>query len=483
MTTNDIDQITRLAMDAFGVPGVALCVQRDGMTEYEACFGVMSLDRDGPVTPHSLFDIGSLTKPYTTAAIALLVEDGKLDWDDPVIDHLPEFRLADPWVTREATIRDMLGHRLGHGQDNFTDYKSNLTREQLVRQMRYLRQAVPFRSECSYNNYGMVTAGVIIERLTGLTWEAFVEQRLFGPLDLTETFADINRVPDLAAACDAHADFGDGRVVTFPHDEIPGLAPAGSIVASLRDVAAFMAVFAGDGARGDTRLLAPASVRELHKPGGLFDPAGTLVRSRIDANFIAYGMGWFCSDFHSHFAVEHSGSIMGFSALGIVVPRERLSMVVLANMQMTPLRDVMRCALMAEHLGVTHRDWIAEIKANLELPPAPPRMVDGEPYPWSPLERLEGTSPSRSLEAYAGIFTHPGYGDAPVWLEGGHLVVDLVGNVCDLEHWHNDLFRGTARDQGTFLDHPHTWVRFEDDLTGRPNRMIAPTIGDYPRKA
>ncbi len=479
MAGDIVEATAQEAMTAFRVPGAALCVRRGGKTIREACFGVTSLDSGRPVTPHSLFDIGSLTKPYTTAAMALLVEDGLLHWDDPVIDHLPEFRLPDPWVTREATIRDLLGHRLGQGQDNFTDYKSNLTREQVVHQMRYLRQAVPFRSEAFYNNYGMVTAGVIVERLTGLTWEEFIERRIFAPLGLRDSYADITRVPDPATACDAHADFGDGKVVTFPHDEIPGLAPAGSIVASLRDVASFMDVFAA----GGTGLLSPNSVRELHKPGALFDPLGPLVRSRIDANFIAYGMGWFCHDFHGHAVFEHTGSIMGFSALGMVVPALDLSLVVLANMQMTPLRSVLRSALLAEHLGVAHRDWIAETKDNLALPPAPPRMIDGEPYFWTALDRRTDTAPSRPLEEYVGTYSHPGFGDAPVWLEDGHLVVDLVGNVCDLEHWHNDLFRGTARDQGTFLDHPHAWVRFADDPSGQFNRLIAPTIGEYHRRS
>ncbi len=470
------------AMEEWRVPGAAVSVLRDGELLYRECFGVMSLEDRRPVEPSSVFDIGSLTKTFNAAAVALLVEEGRLHWNDKVADLLPGFALADPWMTREATLGDVLGHRLGQLQDSLTDYKSHFTREQIVAQMRYVTQRRPFRSEACYNNYGPTAAGVVVERLSGMSWEDFIHARITGPLGLKETFASFELMPDPAAACDPHADFGDGKVVVFPHDEISAIGPAGSIVGSLRDMEAWLSIFAREGAHGRERFLRPQTVADMLRPRSLFDRTADMARGRFEANFVGYGYGWFSHDFHGHFVAEHSGSIMGFSVLGMVVPAERLALVFLANMHLTPARSAARYILLDAFLGGPGKDWVQATREFQARQPEPP-LIDGVPYPWSPTDRVAGTAPTLPLADYAGTYSHPGYGEVPVWLEDGHLVADLVGNVADLEHWHHDLFCAVPRDRGAWLDHPQVFAEFAADISGRFTRLVVPTMGEFCRKA
>lgn len=475
---SEISAAIKAALEEWRVPGAAVSILRDGEALYRECFGVMSLEDGRPVEPASVFDIGSLTKTFNAAAVALLVEEGKLRWDDKVADLLPGFALADPWMTREVTLGDVLGHRVGQLQDSLTDYKSHFSREQIVAQMRYVTQRRPFRSEACYNNYGPTAAGVIVERLSGLSWEDFIHAHITGPLGLNETFASFELMPDPSAACDPHADFGDGEVVVFPHDEISAIGPAGSIVGSLRDMEAWMSIFAREGAHRDGQFLVPQTVAELLRPRSLFDRSSDMARGRFEANFVAYGYGWFSHDFHGHFVAEHSGSIMGFSVLGMVVPDERLSLVFLANMHLTPARSAARYILLDAFLGGPRKDWVAATRDFQAKQPDPP-LIDGVPYPWRPTGRVDDTVPTRPLADYTGTYSHPGYGDVPVWLEDGQLVADLGGNVADLGHWHYDLFCAVPRDRGAWLDHPQVFAGFATDLSGRFTRLLVPTMGEF----
>ncbi len=476
--SDKISTAIKAALEEWRVPGAAVAVLQDGEVLYRECFGVMSLEDGRPVEPSSVFDIGSLTKTFNAAAVALLVEEGRLHWDDRVADLLPGFALADPWTTREVTLGDILGHRVGHLQDSLTDYKSHFSREQIVAQMRYVTQRRPFRSEASYNNYGPTAAGVIVERLSGMSWEDFIHARIKEPLKLNETFASYDLMTDPSIACAPHADFGDGQVVVFPHDEISAIGPAGSIVGSLRDMEVWMSIFARDGAHGDGWFLKPQTVAALLRPRSLFDRHSDMARGRFEANFVAYGFGWYSHDFHGHFVAEHSGSIMGFSVLGMVVPAERLAFVFVCNMHLTPARTATRYILLDAFLDGPHKDWVAATKQFQDQLPDPP-VIDGVPYPWRPTERVAGTAPTRPLAEYVGTYHHPGYGDIPVWLEDDHLVADLVGNVADLHHWHYDLFYAVPRDRGARLDHPEVFAGFAVDLSGRFTRLVVPTMGEF----
>lgn len=481
------DELTR-EIEAFvtegKVPGAAVSIVQDGRPTYRRCFGVMSLDDRRSVEFHSTFDIGSVSKTFNAAAVGILVDEGKLSWDDRAVDLLPGFELSDPWVTSQVTLRDLLGQRIGLGEDSVTNYWSRYSRAELVAQMKYLPLRAPFRTECAYQQYSPTVAGTIVERVSGLSWEDFIRRRVAEPLGMGDTYGSYFRLPDRSVACAPHADLGNG-IVAIPHRDFTCHAPAGGVVSSLRDLETWAAVFAGDGSHNGHRLLKPETVVEMQRAAILWNPSGLrpqVCENHYAANVVAYGLGWMIFDHVGYRVVEHSGALEGFIALVAAVPSERLGVVVLTNLHRTPIPHGLRYLLLSHALGLEQQDWRKLTRELVPTGPRKTRVVDGEPYFWRPMDRIANTKPSVPLNALAGLYLHPGFGELPVLVENGKLVADICGLVVDSEHWHYDLFRGVPREPALRLYHPEIFFRFEIDPRGGFNRLVVPTIGEFRRE-
>jgi CubicO group peptidase (beta-lactamase class C family) len=304
-------------LDKHKVPGAALSVIKKGEVVFRHLYGVTSLDSKQPMTEHAMFDIGSISKTFNAATMALLVDEGLLDWDDYVIDRLPGWRLIDPTVTPHAQLRDLVGQSLGLGEDNITNYFSHFTRRQIIDQIRYLPLRVPFRSECTYQSYGPVTAGAVVERLSGQSWEDFVEQRIARTLGFSDTFASYFRLRDTSSACDPHFVQEDGKCVTIPHRNFDNLAPAGSMTSSLRDLERWFTLFAQKGELDGKRFLRAETVEQMLRPRTAVQPDGIHPQrylSRFEASFVTYGLGFYAHDFGGRRINEHTGALEGFSS-------------------------------------------------------------------------------------------------------------------------------------------------------------------------
>jgi CubicO group peptidase (beta-lactamase class C family) len=479
-----VDAMIEETLNHWRVPGAAVAVTRAGRVLYRRCFGVKRLGRRTPIGRRTPFDIGSVSKTFNAAAVALLVDEGKLSFDDRAVDRLPEFRLYDPWVTEQATLRDLLAHRIGHGEDAITNYSSRFTREQLIRQMAILPPRVPFRSECAYQGYGPIAAGAVVERVSGLSWEDFVVRRIVRPLGLGATWPNYQTLPRPQRSSSPHADFGRGPV-PIPHRDFRNMAGAGSVVASLDDLTTWTDIFANRGMSRGKRFLKPETVDDMLTPHSLVHPRGispSRWHSRFASAQVAYGLGWYVIDYAGHKVVEHTGALEGYIALIAAVPAERLGIVILTNLHQTPAPLALRYALLSEFLGLPHRDWIGLTEALVVRAPKSRRSTTAHPYYYRPTDRVRGTSPSLPITVYAGRYEHPHYGTIPVTCSGRSLSADIVGNPCRLTHWHRDEFRAVPNDRGVALYHPEIFLRFETDGTGAFNRLNIPTLGTFVRR-
>jgi len=441
----DLDaQITR-AMRTFQVPGLAIAVVKDGQVVLAKGYGVRRLGDSARVDAHTLFQIASNTKAFTTASLAMLAEDGKLSWDDPVTRWLPWFALSDPWVTREFTIRDLLTHRsgLGLGAGDLVWWHSNYSREDVVRHLRAAKPVTSFRSGYAYDNVLYIAAGLVIEAASGKKWEDFVRDRIFVPLGMTEANTSVTLFKpgdDVAFAHEVHG----GKLQVVDRDTVDNTAPAGGINANVTDLAKWMIAQLDSGRVGTTRLWSPGRTREMWSPQTILpigDPAPELLALR--PNFSAYGLGWFLSDYRGHKIVWHTGGLTGMTSRTTLVPDQRLGVVILTNGE-SPLFHAITYHILDDVFGAPATDWVGAFDAVTRREEARGDSIVRA----ASAGRDSLSQPSLPLASYTGIYHDALYGDAALALEGDHLVLRFSRSPAftgDLSHWQYNTFKAHWR--------------------------------------
>jgi CubicO group peptidase (beta-lactamase class C family) len=481
--TAALSAAAREILEAYKVPGAALAILKDGAPVYRECFGVMSMSSRRPLGAHATFDVGSISKTFNAATLGMLVEQGRLGWDTRAVDVLPGFRLSDPTLSHHVTMRDLVGQSIGFGEDNIMNYHSRFSRAEIVGLIGTLPLRTGFRSECAYQQFGPIVATAIVERLTGAAWEDTVERWVRERLGLAETFASYFRMPDRSIACDPHLDL-DGTMTVIPHRNFDALSATGAMTSSLSDMETWFSAFACGGAIHGRRLLAPETVAEMLAPRVAVRRDGIHPQrwaSRYEANFVSYGLGWYAHDFAGRRINEHTGALEGFLVLGCSVPAERIAVVVLTNQHRCAAIHPLRYLLLAHAFGLPQQDWDGRFRAVAKEAGRSPRTIDGEPYFWRPLERVAGTAPSQKLADYTGDYAHDGYGIVPVRVANGRMTIDVIGNPCDADHWHRELFRAVPRDPAIRTIYPEIFFAFEPDALGRLTRLNIPTIARFQR--
>ena len=365
----DIDATVQQLMEGEGVPGMALGVVENGKTVLAKGYGFRELGKPAPVDAHTLFQIGSTTKAFTSAALAMLSEEGKLGWDDRVVDHLPEFQMYDPYVTREFSLRDLLTHRsglgLGAGDLLFMDH-ADFSRTDVVKALRWLKPQTSFRSQFAYDNLLYAVAGVVIERETGKVWEDFVRERMLRPMGMEGSTTDEASRYLVANRAQGHARLGPpfrGEGAQTVLDEKQGLSanvfPAGGIMSSATDMSRWIAVQLAHGmlADGKTRLWSEANSAEMWKPVTLVPPR-TGPKPLIGAapQFQEYALGWFLWDYKGHKVIEHSGGTLGFLTEVVLIPERNIGFVIMQNSEDLAFKALMY-TLLDHYLGLPKTDW------------------------------------------------------------------------------------------------------------------------------
>ncbi|HET7458671.1 MAG TPA: serine hydrolase, partial [Gemmatimonadaceae bacterium] len=447
------------------VPGLAIAVVKDGRVVFAKGYGVRELGKPAPVDTNTLFAIGSTTKAMTAAAMGMLVDEKKVRWDEPVTTYLPAFAVADPYLTREITVRDLLTHRAGLGNADYLWYESDLTTPDIVRRLRYVRPAYSMRSSFVYQNVMYAVAGQVIEAASGGTpWASFLRARLLQPLGMTGTSTTLGAIPAGANVASPHFVVHDS-VVVIRNASVDAVAPAGAVWSSVADMAKWMRFVLDSGRVGDRRLLAPGTWAELLKPQTMVTPKGFYpTASLTHPHWTTYGLGWFQEDYAGRALDFHTGSIDGMVAIVGLVPDERFGVYVLANLDHAELRHALMYKAIDLWLGTGSRDWSAEMKTMYAALHA--RADSAERAAAG--KRIKGTRPSLALDRYAGSYVDSLYGSVRVDYAGGKLTLRTSSkSVAALEHWQYDTFlaRWSSRWRGT------TPVTFTIGDDGRPSRL------------
>lgn len=427
-----LERLIDESRERFAIPGMAIGVVRDGEIVLKHASGLRDAERGLPVTSRTVFAIGSATKAFTAALCGALVSDGLLDWDRPVREYLPWFRMYDPMATERLTTRDMLCHRSGLPRHDIMWYgRESTDREALVRALRHLQPSKDFRQAFQYNNLLFATAGYLAGQLMGTDWEHAVSDRLLGPLGMTTATVSVHESQRL----DDHAlpyQTVDGRAVRTDFRVIDLVGPAGSINASLEDMLAFIAANLDDGRRDGMQIMSPATVREMHTAQMLMPSPSMYPESSTDA----YGLGWFVGTYRGRRLVHHGGNIDGFTARMVLAPDDGIGIVLLANQGTSRWVELCGYAILDSLLGPDEIPWAdrcAEADGAIEAGVARARERAAARY-------ATDTTPSHPLEDYAGEYEHPAYGVIRITVEDGELVPAWLDLETRLSHRHYDVF-------------------------------------------
>ena len=475
----DIDRHVARVMDAFDVPGVSLAIVRDGRVVTAKGYGVRRIGSPEPVDAQTLFGIASNTKVMTATALGILVDEGKVEWDAPVVRYLPWFQMWDPWVTRELTIRDLLVHRSGLGLgagDLLWWPESTYTRRQIAERLRFIRPETSFRSAYAYDNVLYLVAGEVIEAVTGQAWEAFVGARVLARAGM-------------ATSNVRHSDAGAGGNVATPHARVDGTVrpirpfvsdntnPAGGVNANATDMAAWMQVLLAEGRLADgTRLVSERTFRQIVAPVtpiAVATPPAEL--SAMRANFRGYALGLNVTDYRGRRMLTHTGGLPGYVSRVTLVPDLGLGVAVLTNQESGEAFSAITHYIVDAVAGAADTDWLAAyqtVRARLDAAEAVREREAGA-------ARRADSTPSLPLASYAATYADAWYGDIVVTHEGSRLVMRFTKTpvlVGDLEHWQHDTFVVRWRDRELRAD---AFVSFALDADGRVERArmraVSPT--------
>jgi CubicO group peptidase (beta-lactamase class C family) len=473
---NGFDDYVNKALRDWQVPGLAIAVVKNDQIVFAKGYGVRKLGEPTPVNEQTLFAIGSSSKAFTATSIAMLIDEGKLKWDDPVTKYLPGFEVYDPYVTRELTVRDLLTHRSGLQRGDFVWYGTEYDRDEILRRTRYLKPTWSLRSTFGYQNLMFLAAGQLVAKVGGKSWDEFIKQRIFAPLSMTTSNTSIKDLKTSDNVASPHAKI-EGKVEVIPWRNIDNIAPAGSINSNVLDVAQWVRLQLGEGSYKNQRLLSSGAAKELHTPQTIVRAEPPYSLWYPEAHFLNYGLGWFLSDYRGRKLVEHGGAIDGMRAEVAMIPEEKLGLVILTNLNGTALPVALMYRTFDAFLGAPQRDWSAELLKTFtaleEQGKAAEKKLEAE--------RIKGTQPSLPLEKYAGTFKNDFYGEVKVNHENGKLSLRFgPAFASGLEHWHYDTFQ--ARFFAAGVAKPH--ITFSVNAQGKIDTLTLnlPGVTDYPFK-
>jgi CubicO group peptidase (beta-lactamase class C family) len=445
----DLDAWVASSMKTFDVPGMAVAIVKDNKVILAKGYGARKLGDPTPADEFTMFAIGSNTKAFTTAALATLVDEGKLAWDDRVYQRLPGFVMYDPYVSHEMTIRDLLTHRsgmgLGEGDLLFWPH-STYTRNEIIYKLRFMKPASSFRSKFDYDNLLYMTAGQIIPAVTGTSWDDYIRQRIFAPLGMnhsTVSSKDFKPGDDYASP---HSRV-DGKLQVIPLEDLDNVGPAGSINSCAADMAKWVQLQLNRGkfADRDGHLFTEQRSKEMWTPQTILPTGDAPAQlAALKANFSDYALGWFLRDYKGRNLVGHTGGVGGFVSRVMLVPEENLGVVVLTNAKEGGAFDSILYHVLDHYFHLPPTDWIAAYKTlkDQEEKDSAETMKKAEGA------RAANSKPSLPLEKYAGAYNDAWYGPINIKSDNGGLVISFdhtPGMVGDLQFWQYDTFKAHWR--------------------------------------
>jgi CubicO group peptidase (beta-lactamase class C family) len=486
----DLDAFVAQSMQTFGPPAMTVAVVENGTPVITKAYGVRSIASPAKADAHTVFPIGSETKAFTSAALAILVDQGKLKWIDRVVDRLPGFQMYDPYATAHMTIRDLLTHRsgLGLGEGDLLIVPStSRSRADIVHALRYLKPVTGFRETFAYDNILYIVAGALVEAVSGETWESFIQKHIFVPVGMK----------DAATAYDIHAKNGValhdrtggpiqgvGPLRVLKHGLEGGAsAPAGAINASAADMALWMQVQLARGKLPNgKRLFSEAQAAEMWKPLVVVSPdsfgtATSAVLAALSPPFQDYGLGWFIENYHGHTIVEHTGAVLGAVAALYLIPEKNVGIAVMINSEDGAARRAVAFHLMDHYLGIPDQHWNVRLKQLVDkMVAGAQKALNAQPEQVKPNDKS-----SLAIASYAGVYRDPWYGtttvsrrpDGSLWMRFDR----TPGMEGPLVHVADDTFKVTWTD--TMIE--AAYVKFKvanGKVAGLAMRPVSP-LADF----
>lgn len=469
ISSKTIDSIAERSMKAFDVPGIAVAVIKDGKVIHSKGYGVRSLRSGKPTDENTLFGIASNSKAFTAAALGMLVDEGKLAWDDKVRDYIPEFKLYDAWVTEQFTIRDLLTHRsgmgLGAGDLMFFPDSSDFTLKDIIYNLRFLKPVSSFRSKYDYDNNLYIIAGEVVKRVSGMSWDDFVEQKIFKPLGMTHTAASFDRLKDTSDIIDGHA-MVNGKVQVIARSTLKVGHSAGGINSSIADLSKWVMLQLAHGKYGDKQekvlfsdevheeMWAPQTIIHVGSPG------------TYNTHFASYGFGFRLSDAKGFKQVTHTGGLEGMVTQITMLPELNLGIIVLTNQQESDAFASITNQIKDAYFGMKGTDRVGEYAAYRQQALAEGNKIADSIWH----EIAEGQKKGMGnigFDAYKGTYKDNWFGDVTISVKNGKPWFDAKRSpklTGELFFYKGNTFVVKWRDRSMDAD---AFVNFTLDETGK----------------
>lgn len=426
-----VDALAEAALKAWNGAGIAVAIVKDDRVLLAKGYGVKERGKPDAVTAHTVFAIGSMTKAFTTASMAMLIDEGKMSWDDPVRKHLDFFRLSDPLANEQVTLRDLVSHRTGLSRNDILWTATPWSQEEIVRRVGFVKLSEPFRTAWQYQNIMFSAAGLAVAKTSGMSWQDFVERRIFAPLGMKSSSTSVA----LAQTAPDHAS-PHRKTQMVAWRNLDNIAPAGAVNSSVEDMIAWARLQLNDGEIDGRRLISARNVQEMHTPQMAMRPEDEGRDWNPDTVQSSYGMGWFLLDYHGLRVISHGGAINGFRSNMTLLPQQKTAVIVLSNLDQDNLPEALRWSIVDLLEGFPARDWNAMLigrgqQEQKEAAAARKARAD---------RRVMGTTPSHPLADYAGTYSDPGYGEVRITESNGVLTLEWFSLHTPLEHFHYDTF-------------------------------------------
>lgn len=426
ITSSEIDELVEKTLKTYDVPGIAVAVIKDGKVIHSKGYGVRSLNTKEKVDENTLFGIASNSKAYTAAALSMLVDEKKIDWDDKVTDYIPEFQMSDPYVTKEMTIRDLLCHRcglgLGAGDLMMWPDSNTFTTADIIHGLRYLKPVSSFRTQFDYDNNMFIVAGEILKRVSGMSWEDFIEKRIMQPLGMDKSAASKKRLKDRSDVTSLHAP-ADGKVQVIDIGWSETADAAGGIYSNLTDLSKWIIMQMNGGKYGENlskRLFSEEAQNEMWSLQSIM-PVRT--PNPYNTHFSGYGLGWFLSDVKGYKQVGHTGGLAGTVTQITLIPEMKLGIIVLTNQQVGTAFNTITNTIKDSYLGLPQTDHLKEyserwIKGNEKT-----KKITDEV--WKEVaDQQKNPAAKPDVNLFTGTFNDNWFGDVVISVKNGKLWFD-----------------------------------------------------------
>ncbi|GAB3994428.1 serine hydrolase [Spirosoma daeguense] len=470
-----IDELVQRTLTTFDVPGIAVAVVKDGKVIHSKGYGVRSLRTKEKVDENTLFGIASNSKAFTAALLGILIDEGKLKWDDKVIDYIPEFRMYNGYVTEEFTIRDLLTHRsglgLGAGDLMFWPDSSNFTMKDIIHNLRYLKPVSGFRTKYDYDNLLYMVAGEVIERISGKSWEAFVEERIMKPLQMTRSAGTYSRLTDKVNVIDAHAPV-NGKVQVVSRDMFRFGNSAGGINSSVADMSKWVITQLNRGKYGPNlsqRLFSENVHNDMWAPQTI-KPVNPTPVPPYNTHFSAYGLGWDLSDVKGYKQVTHTGGLAGMVTQVMLLPELQLGIIVFTNQQMGAAFVAISNTIKDSYLGIPPSDWVKTLGDRVKKGQEEADKISKNIWDSIEKEQKSGTSKT-DFTPYIGTYHDKWFGDVSIHSKNGKLWFQSLRSpklTGEMFFYKNNTFIVKWLNRSLDAD---AYVTFQTDETMKPTSL------------